>query len=312
MPKSALIKNPCRSCERETNHIIVHTESLDAENPEDYPEDSRYQIVKCQGCNSFSFRIQTLDYANPENNGDGTFSPSEYIETYPRFVKTRLQFSLFTPVPETIQAIYTETITAAKEQAFTLAGIGFRAIIEAICKDQKIEERDLQKKISALNEKGLISRQEAKRLHAIRFLGNDAAHEMKRPSADSIDVVLKVTEHLIENIYTLDEETQNNLETIIEDYDGFKVALLKSIKSIPFDDEKPLSAILGKTIRRLATSLLDLEKQLISEISSGNFKLLQLGKTVSLKDGKHETQYYKRPNPIPTTTSSQKKAPSRR
>ncbi|NPC78698.1 DUF4145 domain-containing protein [Pyxidicoccus fallax] len=262
---------------------------------DDYPEYIYYQIIRCLGCETIAFRQHSEDYVTPGYVDDeGNIHPSTTTNVYPRLLKNRLKPHLYWPhpIPEIVRDIYNETINATKENALTLAGIGFRAIIEAICNDQKIHGKDLQRKINALAQKGMISKLEEKRLHAIRFLGNDAAHDIKRPSLASIQVVLKIVEHLIENIYILDAETQSNLETVIDTYDDFKGVLVASIKTLPPGDEKPLTSILGKTIRRLVNSLPAMEKQLTADIKAGAFPDLGMGKTVSIKNGSHVVQYY--------------------
>ncbi|NTX65939.1 DUF4145 domain-containing protein [Myxococcus sp. CA051A] len=292
MPTEETISNPCNACERKTNHKILHNETHGVEGPDDYPDYMHYQIVQCLGCDTFSFRRHYEDYGSPVDNEDGTVSPSISTNTYPSFLKSRLALHEFSPVPEVVRAIFTETINATKEGALTLAGIGFRAVIEAICNDKGIPGKDLQKKISALAQKGMISKLEEKRLHSIRFLGNDAAHDIKRPSQESITTVLKITEHLIENIYTLDSEAQLSLETVIDQYDDFKTVLSKGLKPLAGGEEKSLSQILGKTIRRFVNSLPDMEKQLIAEIKSGTHPALSLGSLKKFDDRKHAVQLY--------------------
>ncbi|WP_140386550.1 DUF4145 domain-containing protein, partial [Vibrio parahaemolyticus] len=71
-----------------------------------------------------------------------------------------------------------------RDEAYTLAGIGFRATIEAVCNDQSIQGKELSTRINNLASNGLISKKDSTRLHSIRFLGNDAAHDIKVPKKD--------------------------------------------------------------------------------------------------------------------------------
>ena len=67
-------------------------------------------------------------------------------------------------------------------------------MIEGVCNDRGIKDgnvtdangvtkrkNNLEGRINGLAEKGLISTQQAETLHQIRFLGNDAAHELDQP-----------------------------------------------------------------------------------------------------------------------------------
>jgi hypothetical protein len=277
--------NSCASCKRNTHHTVVHELVDGPDDPDDYPLFRYYQIVQCNGCDRVSFRKQTLDHAELVEDEHGQYGPSETIEVYPRFLGDHRGLNRLHVVPQVVRDIYQETINAAKEGALTLAGIGFRAVIEAICNDRAIKGKDLQKRIAGLVKEGWITAMEADRLHAIRFLGNDAAHDIKSPPLASLHVVLRIVEHLIENIYILDSEAQGKLETVINAYDDFKKVLTVKLHDFPAGTEQPLSNFLGKTIRRLVDTFPVMEKQLVAEIQSGGFAGLQLGKTTPVGMG---------------------------
>jgi hypothetical protein len=54
------------------------------------------------------------------------------------------RFTVFDPIPEQVLAIYNETIQARNFGPPVLAGAGLRAIVEALCIDQKVTGRNLQ------------------------------------------------------------------------------------------------------------------------------------------------------------------------
>lgn len=284
--------NSCASCGRNTYHDVIHEEVEGPAGPDDYREYDYYQIVKCKGCHRISFRKENEDHVVPSFDEDGGVIPTTTVETYPRILNEHRGIRRLHPVPQTVRDIYTETINATKEDALTLAGIGFRAVIESICNDQQIKGKDLKARITALAKKGMISNMEANRLHAIRFLGNDAAHDIKRPRPESIRVVLRIVEHLIENIYILDSELSGKLETVIDSYDDFKKILSSSLREFQPGVEHPLSVFLGKSIRRLIDTFPGMEKQLIGEVSSGTFAALKLGKSVPAGNNSHAIQHF--------------------
>ncbi|WP_161607095.1 DUF4145 domain-containing protein [Myxococcus xanthus] len=292
MNKTKNCWNSCTSCSNNTDHEILEEVINGPDDPSDYPEYDYYQIVKCKGCHKVSFRKETQDYVNYDYDEHGGVNPTITIETYPRILKDHRGIRRLHPVPQSVRDIYTETINATKENALTLAGIGFRAVIEAICNDQQIKGKDLKTRIANLAKNGMISNMEANRLHAIRFLGNDAAHDIKCPRSESIRVVLQIVEHLIENIYILDSELSGTLETVISDYSEFRAILTLSLKDHQSGAEHPLSNFLGKAVRRLVDTFQNMEKQLISEISSGNFTELQIGKNVPIGNKNHPTQHF--------------------
>ena len=60
-------------------------------------------------------------------------------------------------VPEIIQSIYRETLSAVQHDLSTLAGVGVRSIIEALCVDRNVKGRNLEVKIDKLKERSLLT-----------------------------------------------------------------------------------------------------------------------------------------------------------
>jgi Domain of unknown function (DUF4145) len=75
--------------------------------------------------------------------------------------------------------------------------------VEAICKDQKIEGRTLEKKIDKLAEQGLMTKPQADLLHEERFIGNAALHELEPPSEGDLKLGIDIIEGLLGTIYIL-------------------------------------------------------------------------------------------------------------
>jgi hypothetical protein len=183
-----------------------------------------YQIVKCRGCDTRSFRQTNV---NSEDRDPETGQPEEHVTEYPgeppressdpptfyvRAVKP------FRHVPDGPRRIYVETVEAFNRELYTLAGGGVRAIIEAICSEKQISDgpveapdgaggvrierkKDLRAKIAGLADAGILTKQHAELLHEHRFLGNNALHELRAPSAEHLDVAIDIVEHTLENIY---------------------------------------------------------------------------------------------------------------
>ena len=73
-----------------------------------------------------------------------------------------------------------------------LSGIGLRALIESICKDQGIRGKYLEKRIDGLASNGVLTIRQASILHAHRFLGNAVAHEITSAHPSEIAVALEI------------------------------------------------------------------------------------------------------------------------
>ena len=55
---------------------------------------------------------------------------------------------------------------------------------------------------------GIINKQEFEALHELRFLGNDAVHQLEVPTVSDINNALDIIEHLMEDIYEIPLKSQ--------------------------------------------------------------------------------------------------------
>lgn len=284
-------KNYCRNCDFETNHIPLHKETLDS-NDEDYSYSVKYYIVKCCGCDNISFRKEFVDFEQTYPDEEDNWVPTITITNYPKKRKVKRKLENLFVLPDKILIVYQEAISAFNVDCFLLTGVAFRAIIEAICLDKNIAGRDLAKKIDNLVNKKLITEKEAQRLHSIRFIGNDSVHEMNVPEKQTLDIVLNIIEHLLNNLYLIDFETRNYLETIISQFQEFEELLNDNLKNFENNDEIPIAKILGKSFRRLNGKISDYETELKKQITEGKYNNLQIGKVDTYGDNTKQVQHF--------------------
>lgn len=195
----------CTYCHVETKHVVLQSIDVDGEDPrwEYYSTDS-YQIVQCKGCESISFRkvhTDSEDYDYDEETQD-TYYP-EKIELYPSRIAGRRKLKDVYLLPRTIQQIYGETYLALINKQPILAGIGIRALVEAVCKEESASGRDLEKRIDDLVSKGILTQAGADILHGTRLMGNLAAHQVKPHTDKELSVAMDVVENLLYNVYLL-------------------------------------------------------------------------------------------------------------
>lgn len=136
---------------------------------------------------------------------------------------------------------------------------------------------------------GHVSNGDKKRLHAIRFLGNDAVHEIKEPKASDLRIALEIVEHLLNTVYILDRKAKN-LETVAETYDEFLLLLKACAVKYTGDNAVNLLGILGGQRRLVGQSLDAFETQLKSGIGSGVIDFLSVGQLQTV--GGKEVQLY--------------------
>lgn len=224
--KGRRIKVHCSQCMRETNHNVL--QSVDTEASETlgffdgFPMcidwSDHFQIIQCQGCDAISFRhvhwfSEDRYPIGPDEWHDGTT-----VRLYPRRSESTRPIKAFVGTPGVLRRIYQEMIEYFNNDALTLCAAGLRAIIEGVCADQQIasgpvvvwkddgtkqtvRKSNLEGKISGLAEKGILTQQHSAILHQHRFLGNDAVHELSRPSPEELALAIEIIEHILDALY---------------------------------------------------------------------------------------------------------------
>ena len=178
-------------------------------------------------------------------------------------------------MPPLIREIYRQSLAAYAADASILAGIGLRATIEAVCTHLEVNGSSLEKRIDALAKGGHISTTDKRRLHAIRFLGNDAAHEVREPKSSELKVALEIVEHLIKSVFIL-EQRARDLDVQVETHEAFFQLVEQCARVANDKDALSLVAILGRAKRRISGDLELYEKQLIAEVGAGKIQFLAL------------------------------------
>lgn len=281
--------SPCVSCDRKTFHLVL---SKHVSSEYDYRVDTIHEMLKCRGCHSVSFRKIERDIESAYPIDEDEWHVPEEITNYPSVLEGHSELTEIWNIPAVVREIYIQSVQAMKDQSNILAGIGLRATIEAICNDQSIAGRTLEKRIDALAKGGLISQKDSERLHAIRFLGNDAAHEIRGSDPKSLLIALRIIEHLMINIYVLDNEADGRLDTILKSFDQFEKMLNEKLAHLVAGDEVPLAKIFGRDLRRLHGYLSSHEKELSGRIASGKYGRLTVGKIDSYAGSKEKLQHF--------------------
>lgn len=283
-----IIKSDCRTCKRRTRHSVMR-ELEEETDPESYHERDTWQIIQCMGCLTTGFRHRNDDYEQVYEADDGDVRHTVSIELYPRVLRNHQGLSLRYLIPPLIRKVYIQTLASYGEQAYVLASIGLRANIEAVCNHLQISGNNLEKRIDLLFKGGFISNADKKRLHAIRFLGNDAAHDIKEPKESELRVALEIIEHLLNSVFIL-EHKATRLETVVESYPEFLGLINSCVGTASSGQAISLGALLGAKRRLVGGNIDSFENQLKIEIQEGKVVKLSLAQN-ELVGGK-EVQLY--------------------
>lgn len=236
-----------------------------------------YRMVKCCGCDHVSFDIESVDETSIEYNPiDGSEVYVSFHRSFP--VKEGLIECIENTwdFPYEVYGIYRETVTAINEGCYRLAAAGFRATVEAICKEKSIPFKNLEAKINGLKKAGIITEADRNRLHTIRFMGNDAVHQITTPSRESLLLVLDIINGVLSNLYVIDDKMRGKLECPIKTIEEFLDLLNQGLAVRSVGEIDILKKLLPENRRLIYEDRNRFETELQSKINSGEYKKLSM------------------------------------
>ena len=206
LPVDKELQIPCASCDKETFHLIL-TKVDHSWGDEDLSGSNQFLTVQCRGCKTISYCH--MSWFSEDTQWDYEQQCEVPVPTktlYPSRIAGRSLLKDAYQLPHGLYQVYKETHSAICNQLRILAGVGLRAIIEAVCSEQNAQGKDLKARIDTLVVQGLITSDGANILHVIRLLGNEAAHEAKANTEAELHIALDVVEHLLRGVYILPKQ----------------------------------------------------------------------------------------------------------
>jgi hypothetical protein len=211
----------CNKCNQETNHICKFHEytpypiesyedlqDLAADDPgfsiNDFTrtcEINGYLLWSCAGCDSWT--VENYSALIPEGDDPPLFDPDTYSSFFiPERTKFHVHAKQFHHLKNALEGIYRETLHSYNNGLYVLCGMGIRALIEGICDDQEIRGKNVAQKIDGLS--ALLPQNIVNNLHGLRFMGNEAAHELIPPDQEELQIAIGLVEDLLNFLYDLD------------------------------------------------------------------------------------------------------------
>ena len=117
-------------------------------------------------------------------------------------------------IPDGVAGYFKEAHDAFSVGAYRAVMLLVRSVIEATAKDRGITEGNLVQKINKLDEASLIRRGTKDMAHALRILGNDAAHGDidDVPTHEDADDALVIARFVLDDVYVADARRADMLE----------------------------------------------------------------------------------------------------
>jgi Domain of unknown function (DUF4145) len=195
---------PCETCAAKTFHVVQASVDIDGTIDRILDYWQHYQVVQCQGCDEYSFRLleRTSDFA-VAGSETGELELEDRVTLFPPRIAGRPPLRHLLEIPARVRSIYDETRKALLGRQPILAGVGLRSLIEAVCREKGAPGDNLQKRIDSLFELGVLTHEGADILHALRGLGNASAHETEAHSEADLSTAFDVVEHLLQTVYII-------------------------------------------------------------------------------------------------------------
>jgi hypothetical protein len=156
--------------------------------------------LHCDWCSEDSLFLQHASTeAHPSPGGGGSryyYVTISLDQVWPEVTPRELP----PEAPGVVREVFAEAALAEAAGAFRLAGIGYRATVEQIVKEQGAPGRNLYERITALASNG-VPQGVVDAFHEARMVGNDAAHDALAYSGEELADVADLIEETVLVLY---------------------------------------------------------------------------------------------------------------
>lgn len=196
----------CKTCQRDTNHDLLYDESESMLQDNGSKIWKCYETIRCLGCGTISLHYSECHTENSDPHSHLLSAKSQYFPK-DRFFRNPIEDVQKLPV--STQNIYFEVLSALNEDLPILTAIGLRVLIESVCRERAYTWTNLYDGIENLSVDGILSFTQVEFLHACRFMGNTAAHEIAAPSKKQLLDALDIIETLLTTMYVLPDKAKS-------------------------------------------------------------------------------------------------------
>jgi hypothetical protein len=199
------VKAHCNTCFGQTNHLLLFEHSVtwsDDDTPISGGDD--YRFVRCAGCGSLRLKHENWFSEDRDDYGDQNVT----ISYYPPALSRRRPIWLTDPEGPfyfggtEIEKLLKEIYSALQNDSRRLALMGIRALLELVMIEQVSDSGQIGKNVDRFLEQGFVPtiNHEMFRFQLIEA-GHAAMHRRYVPEKADIEVLMQITESLIETIY---------------------------------------------------------------------------------------------------------------
>lgn len=187
------VKSHCNVCGHETKHKVIANHTQHGSEPcgPDYEVTwtNIFELLECSGCEDVSVRKRGYFSEWDEDDVEIRYYPPRIARQLPAW-KNEL--------PAEVTILLEEVYVALQADSRILAMMGARALIDLVILREVGDVGSFPKKLSALEQKGVLSRNHREVLEAALEVGNAASHRGHRPQPKHVAAVMDIVENLLQ------------------------------------------------------------------------------------------------------------------
>lgn len=198
-----IIRVKCNRCDRETKHETKFAFTVHDDADAILCDVIEYSLVKCSGCDQVRMRKITLteEDGRSEPHYETFFPPSRIRRIPDWFGEFVVQMPGYQMNTMELWPILMEIYAAIDMNAFRLAMMGARALLEGVMLEKCGDQGTFKQNLEIFFEQGFISKEQKRSLLSALEVGHASIHRQYSPKFDQVNVVMRVVENLIESIY---------------------------------------------------------------------------------------------------------------
>jgi len=167
-------------------------------------EATTYRTLQCGGCETASLR-EDYWYSEVDLNTT-TYYPPHVTRKMPSWVYRLRPFFPETKQAEYMFKLFKEIYAAIEVEAYALAAMGVRAMLEHVMVSTVGDKGTFAKNLAAFTEAGHVTTRQQDRLEKILDVGNAAIHRAYMPGQSDVFTSLDIAEHVVSSIYIHDDD----------------------------------------------------------------------------------------------------------
>lgn len=196
----------CRTCGGDRHHTVLYQKTISwTEDDSGLDGGDMWLVLQCAGCHTIAFAHQ--HWFSEEHEIDETERKQiVHLDLYPpspRHQQPKWGINLYLGLRSDerwINQMLNDIYSAAGMKARSLAAMGARAIVDYLITSRAGDKGSFSEKLHLLEEQGVITKIQVDLANAAFDAGSAAAHRGYNPSEDDLNILLEITESLLQQI----------------------------------------------------------------------------------------------------------------